>query len=244
MADGIKIEVQETIGSKVEEPQKKAEVVAAPVKTEEPKYVKLEDLEKINQAINNTREYSNRKIQEVLDRLEKMAPKEPEAKPDDLDELVQKDWKAGVRKVAEQVLSDRQQAVNVETESQRVAKLLEDAKNKVMAKHPELSDPESPKAKEFLKVLDENPDFRTNARGPLLAAYEMENRLKEHGTLESKERPVDKQTRARAASVPAGTSPASKGNYSLSKQDMDFCRLNNINPENYKRFRGQKEARA
>lgn len=243
MAEGIKVEVTETIGSKVEEPQKAAPV-AAPVKAEEPKYVRIEDLERVNQSIKNTREYNDRKLNEISEKLEKLIPKPVEKAPDDLDELVQKDWKAGVRGVARELMEEERHRASVVTEEQKVANLLADAKNRVMTKHPELNDPESPKAKEFLKVLDENPDFRTNPRGPLLAAYEMENRLKGHDTIESKERPVDKQVRAKAASVPAGTSPGSKGSYSLSKADMDFCRHNNINPENYKRFRGQKEARA
>jgi len=243
MAEGIKVEVTETQGSRVEEPQKVAPV-ATPVKTEEPKYVRLEDLEKVNQAINNTRDYNNRKLQEINEKLERLIPKPVESKPDDLDELVQKDWKAGVKAVAKELLEEERRASSVMTEEQRVAKLLEESKTKVMAKHPELSDPESPKAKEFLKVLDENPDFRTNPRGPLLAAYEMENRLKGHDTIESKETRVDKPTRARAAGVPAGTSPGNRGGYNLSKADMDFCRLNNINPENYKRYRGAKEAQA
>jgi len=238
MADGIKVEVTETLGSKVEESQKPAEKQEVK-KTEEPKYVRLEDLEKVNQAINNTRDYNNRKLQEINEKLERLIPKAPEVKPDDLDELVQKDWKAGVKAVAKELLEEERRVSSAMTEEQKVARLLEESKNKVMTKHPELSDPENPKTKEFLKVLDENPDFRTNPRGPLLAAYEMENRLKGRDTIEPK---VDRQTRAKATSVPAGTSPGLKGNYALSRADLDFCRLNNINPENYKKFRGLKEA--
>ena len=95
-----------------------------------------------------------------------------------------------------------------------------------------------------MKVLEDNPDFKLNPRGPLLAAYEMENRLKSHDTINSTERTpqVSKETRSRAAGVPAGTSAGTKSAYSLSKADMDFCRHNNINPENYKKYRGMKEA--
>ena len=238
MADGIKLEISETLGSKVEEPQKAAPVVA-PVKTEEPKYVRLEDLEKVNQSIQNTREYNNRQLAEINAKIEKLLPKAVEPKPDDLDELVQKDWKLGVRKVAEQLLNERQAQTVNQTAEERYAKILDESKIKVMEKHKELYDPNSEKSKLFAKVIDENPDFKDNPRGPLLAAYEMENRLKPHGNIESGDKM--KETRARASSIPSGTSPGNKGGYTLSAQDRDFCRLNNINPENYRRFKGQKE---
>lgn len=239
MPEGIKVEVTETIGSKVEEPQKVA--VATPVKTEEPKYVRLEDLEKVNQAISNTREYNNRQLAEIKQALADLKPKEPVKPTDDLDELVQRDWKEGVRGVTRQVIEEERRIASTVTEEQRVMGILEESKKKVMDRHPELSDPTSAKAQEFLKILDENPDFKANPRGPMLAAYEMENRLKAHDTIESKEKPQVKETRAKAGGIPAGTSPGTKTAYSLSKADMDFCRLNNINPENYKRFKGMKE---
>src|SRR3990167_7990015 len=114
MPEGIKIEVQETLGSKVEETQKPE--VKPEVKKEEPKYVRLEDLEKVNQAINNTREYNNRQLAEIKAALEKLTPKEPVAPTDDLDELVQKDWKAGVAEVTRKVLQEYQQKAVAQTE--------------------------------------------------------------------------------------------------------------------------------
>ena len=233
----MKVEISETQGSQVTEAQKPE---VKPVVKEEPKYVKYEDLEKVNQSINNTREYNNRQLKELNEKLDKLIPKPVEPKPDDLDELVQKDWKAGVRTLIQSELKEQQKTTLVQTAEQRTTQLLEESKKRVMEKHPELNDPESSKTKEFLKVLDENPDFKDNPRGPLLAAYEMENRLKGHGNIESGEK-VDKVARAKASSIPSGTSPGNRG-YSLSRADMDFCRLNNINPENYKKYRGMKEA--
>ena len=242
MADGMKVEITET-SNKVEETKKVAP--ATPVKTEEPKYVRVEDLEKINQSIKNTREYNDRKLNEIKEQIERLAPKAPEVKPDDLDELVQKDWKAGVAKVVEGVLTQYNQRTQAQTAEQIEARIRQESVNKVMERHKELSDSDSEKTRVFLKVLEDNPDYKTNPRGPLLAAYEMENRLKSHGNVEIGEQKVpqvSKETRSRAAAVPAGTSAGSKSAYSLSKADMDFCRHNNINPENYKKYRGMKEA--
>lgn len=236
----MKVEITETKNGvpDAQKPEVKQEVIK-----EEPRYVTLEDLEKVNQAINNTREYNNRKIQDVLDKLDKIAPKAPEPKPDDLDELVQKDWKAGVKAVVRDVMTEHQRATSAQTEEQRVAQLLEESKRKVMEKHPELSDPDSPKTKAFLKVIDDNPDLKTNPRGPLLAMYEMENLTKTHANVEI-ERPqrVEKEVRQKAGGVPHGTQAGNKGGYVMTKQDVDFCRLNGINPESYKRVKGAKEA--
>ena len=227
MADGIKVEIQETLGSKVDEAQK-PEVKPEVKKVEEPKYVRLEDLEKVNQAISNTREYNNRQLAEIKATLEQLKPKTVEPKPDDLDELVQRDWKAGVAKVVEDVLTRQNRATQAQTEEQLSAKLLEESKSKVMSKHKELEDPNSEKTKLFLKVLEENPDYKVNPRGPLLAAYEMENRLNLHGNINTGGEKVAKETRSRGTSVPQGTSAGTKGGYSLSRADLDFCRLNNI----------------
>jgi len=234
----MSVEIIETQGAQPapESPQKPV----AEKPKEEPKYVRLEDLEKVNQAINNTREYNNRQLAEINSKIEKLAPKPVQTGDPDLDELVQKDWKAAVEKITESVLAKERTRQAAEAESERTTRILEESKAKVFERHKELSDPESPKTREFLKVIEENPDFKTNPRGPILAMHEMENRLNLHGKLEVAE---NKQTRSRATGVPAGTPSGSKG-YTLSKADMDFCRLNGINPENYKRLKGQREATA
>lgn len=240
MAD-MKVEIVETQGA-VPEPQKVAPV-ATPAKAEEPKYVRLEDLEKVNQAINNTRDYNNRKLEEINLKLEKLIPKAPEVKPDDLDELVQQNWQLGVEKVVERTLQKRDSISKAESAEQMELRIRQESLAKVVARHKELSDPSSDKYVEFHKVLAENPDFVTNPRGPLLTMYEMENRLKDRGNIELGVEKVTqvKEARSKAAQVPSGTSPGTKSNYSLSKSDLDFCRLNNINPENYKRLKGLRE---
>lgn len=237
----MEVEIKETIGS-APEPQKVAPV-AAPAKAEEPKYVRLEDLEKVNQAINNTRDYNNRKLEEINQKLEKLIPKPVEPKPDDLDELVQRDWKAGVKAVVNGVLTEQTSRANAETAAQAEDRIRKDSLAKVVARHKELTDPSSDKYVEFHKVLAENPDFVSNPRGPLLTMYEMESRIKDRGNIEVGAEKVNqtKEVRSRAASIPTGTSPGARSNYSLSKQDADFCRLNNINPENYKRLKGLRE---
>lgn len=234
------VEIIETQGNQVNPDPQKPEAQKPPVK-EEPKYVRLEDLEKISQAINNTRDYNNRQLSELRAEIQKLTPPKPVSTGDkDLDEMVQIDWKAAVEKVTEQVLQRERQRVAAESEAERTTRILEESKSKVMERHQELSDPDSPKTKVFLKVLDENPDFKVNPRGPILAMYEMETRLKSSGTLELE---TLKKERSRATSIPVGT-PGVKKEYTLSKADLDFCRMNGINPENYKKLKGQREASA
>lgn len=243
---GIKVEMTEGKEAPPEVAQKpvEKEVVAEVKKTEEPRYVKVEDLDKINQALNNTREYNNRKLAEINEKLEKLVPKKIESAEDDLDKVVQENWQLGVEKVIERVLTAKEKRELAQSEEKMTVTLLEQSKAKVMAKHPELNDPESPKTKAFMKVLEENPDFKTNPRGPLLAAYEMESLIKAHGTIESGDQRVDRQTRSRGASVPPGTSAGVNRTITLTKEQMEFCRHNGINPENYKRNLGLREARA
>lgn len=239
-----KVEIVETQGNQpAPEPQKVAP--ATPVKTEEPKYVRIEDLEKVNQSIANTRDYHNRRFNEVLEKLEKLTPKPVEKVPDDLDKIVQENWQAGVEGVVERVLTRREVKTQAETQTQFESRIRQESINKLMERHKELADPNSEKSLEVKKILEEHPDYVNNPRGPLLTAYELENRLQARGNINNGgENKVNKEVRARAAGIPAGTSPANKGNYSLSKQDMDFCRLNGINPENYKRNKSLREVQA
>lgn len=234
------VEIIETQG--IPNPETPQKPVAEKPK-EEPKYVRLEDLEKINQAINNTREYNNRQLAELKSEIQKLAPKPIQTGDPDLDELVQTNWKAAVAKITEDVLSKHNARQQAESEAEHTRRILEESKAKVYERHKELSDPGSPKTQVFLKVLEDNPDFTKNPRGPILAMYEMENRLKADGKLElGDEKPV-RETRSRAATIPNGTPNSQKG-YSLSKADLDFCRINGINPENYKRLKSQREASA
>ena len=241
MPEPLKVEIVETNPASSESKAPVAQVA----QKEEPKYVKIEDLEKINQSIKNTREYNDRKLNELGEKLDRLIPKPKEAVPDDLDEIVQKDWKLGVRKVVEGVLNEQTSRVNAETSAQADDRIRKDSLSKVVLRHKELTDSSSEKYAEFQKVLAENPDFVTNPRGPLLTMYEMENRLNARGNIDSREAgdKVNKETRSRAASIPSGTSPSQKS-YSLNKQDLDFCKLNGINPENYKRLKGQREVSA
>src|SRR3990167_4634564 len=205
-----RVEIVETQGN-TPVPEAQKPLVDKVVK-EEPKYVRLEDLEKVNQAINNTRDYNNRKLEEINQKLERLIPKPIEKAADDLEELVQKDWKMGVEKVVERVLTRQTEKTNAESQAQFEARIRQESIEKAMTKHPELNDPTSEKAKEFQKVLQENPDYVTNPRGPLLTAYEMENRLNSRGNINSGGEKV-KEARSRATSVPAGTSPNNRGAY-------------------------------
>ena len=240
--DGIKIEMTDQPVGAAPEPQKpEAKVEPKP----EPKYVRLEELEKVNQAINNTREWNTRKIsglEEKIDKLLAATPKPVSTGDPDLDELVQRDWKAGVREVARKEIEDYSKKTQVITIQQQELTELDRNKRTAIEKHPELNDPLSEKSKTFIKVLDENPRWKNYTDGPIIAMREMENRLNLHGSIESGDKMKD--TRARATSIPKGTSTNQRGKYSLTAQDIDFCKLNGINPESYKQFKGQTQVEA
>ena len=238
----IKVEMTDTPVTPAPEAQKPA----ATEPKSEPKYVKFEDLEKVNQSINNTREWNNRKISSLEQKIDQLLSqgKKPEAKEaqDDLDDLVTKNWQLGVEKVAERVVDRKLASTQAQTKEQQELQELEQSKRKVLERHPELNDPDSPKTREFLKVLDENPRWKSYTDGPLIAMREMENRIKPSGTIESGDNM--RETRSKATSIPKGTSTNQRGKYSLTAQDMEFCKINGINPESYKHYRGQREVEA
>ena len=242
MPEPMKIEMTDTPEVQVTpEPQKP---VAETPKVE-PKYVKLEDLEKVNQAINNTREWNTRKISSLEQKIDQLLSqgKKPEAEKvqDDLDELVTKNWQLGVEKVAERVVERKLASTQAQTKEQQELVELESSKRKALEVHPELADPDSEKTKVFLKVLEENPRWKSYTDGPIIAMREMENRLKSHGTIEVGEQ---KESRAKATSIPKGVSTNQRGKYTLTPQDVEFCKINGINPESYKQFKGQREVEA
>ena len=72
---------------------------------EEAKYVRLEDIERISKAVENSRQWSQRKIGSIEEKIEKFLSglqQPPQRQPevstpkDEWDEMLQKDWKGTV----------------------------------------------------------------------------------------------------------------------------------------------------
>lgn len=219
---------------------------------DEPKYVRVEDLESINKAINNTREHSNRKISSLESKIDQLLkgtqqPQKPVNVPqDEWDKKLETDWKGTVRELArleaEEIRKREREAEKQEAEQIRTLNLLNENKFTVIKKHKELNDETSHKAEIYRQVLTERPEYLTNPFGPVLAMRDMEDRLRESGYVDESIRPiVDKevarQARTNGSSVPKGNSnPSSQKTITLTREQKDFCDANNIKYENFAKY--------
>lgn len=163
----------------------------------------------------------------------------PETK-EEWDALARADWQTAVdmrsilnaRKVQEEV---RRVDTNTRT--------LEESKNRVLQKHPELADATTEKGKIYLSILDRNPEYLTMNKGPILAMRDMEDEMEAQGY--TREQIFDtkkavaqtESTRvSRGALTNAGRMPEKSGRtVQLSKDDMEFCKSQGIDPKDYAR---------
>lgn len=213
-----------------------------PVKATGEKYVTLEELEKIRlQQEQITKQlkgmsYLGRKMDEFLKNQSQVQP-QPMVQPvatgprDELDELVEKDWKAAVRKLARSEHDEIKKAEHAETEQKvKVAKFnetLEKSKSMVLGKYTDLADPQSELSQTYLKVVQDHPDYLQNEFGPVLAMRDMEDILKASGRLDDvSKKVVDKevlrQTRAGISSVVKGGVSKGEPN-TLTADDKEMC---------------------
>jgi len=216
---------------------------------EEDKFGKLsEQLEKLNKTVNYlsaNRRHDDKLAKRVDEIYEKMNAPEPEIPPvemDELDQLAQKDWKKAVSLVAEQIVErkdrERRETENAIKIQNYQAGILEQSKSKVRDRHPDIeTDPASDKARMFTRILEQNPDYINNPRGPELAMRDMEEELRQKGHLDPStakliEKEADRRTRVVRTSV-SRDKAVSEGKITLSKDDQEFCKLNNISFEDF-----------
>ncbi len=220
---------------------------------DEPKYVRVEDLERINQAINNTREWNGRKVaslEQKIDQLLKGGQQQIQPKSDtpvtEWDQKLQKDWKGTVEELAEQrvqkILLAQKEQSRVEQEQIKVSNLLENNKVAVIKKHPELNDEGSQKADIYRQIIQERQEYLNNPFGPVLAMRDMEDRLREQGVYDEPVRQavnkeVARQARTNSSAVAKGSAnPSAQKTITLTKEQKEFCDANNLKYESYAKY--------
>lgn len=165
----------------------------------------------------------------------------PETKAE-WDALGRSDWQTAVDLRA--IISARK----VQEESRKIDatnKSLNDAKDRVLQRHPELADATTEKGQIYLKILDKNPEYLTMPKGPILAMRDMEDEMESLGY--SKEQIFEakkvaaqaENTRvSRGALTGSGRMPEKTGRtVQLSKDDMEFCKTQGIDPVDYAKQR-------
>jgi len=207
-----------------------------------------------NSKLHNTIAYQNRKLEQAMREMQELkaliaSRQQPvQEKPqnlDEIDEIAQKDWKAGVKKVVEkdieakvqEILSKREQAI-LEVQKRSVAEQeLEKSKQTVLEQYPEIEDESSEISQVYRQVIMEDQSILRSPHGPEIAMSRMERRLRQMGrTPKSVEpivnREVNRLTRAGASSV-VGRQASPSGKITLSKEQKEFCDHYKIPYEQY-----------
>jgi hypothetical protein len=155
------------------------------------------------------------------------------------DALAKRDWKKAVDLRAE--IKARQQ-YEEQTKTQEFTRVLEDSKNQVLQRHPELGDEASEKSKIYRNIVTANPEYVNMKEGPLFAMYKMEEFMEKNMgykredivKAEQKAR-EDEQGRLNRVSLTSttGRTVSSDNKIILTKDEQDFCELQGLDPKVY-----------
>ena len=231
-------------------------------KAQEPKYVTLEDLQRlqdnVNKAIESSRHYTNRKLEDFYTKTSKPnmpIAKAPNESKDNLDELLEQgNWRTPVETVAEKAvekaLAKQRDEEALKAQEAKRLDTLERSKASVTAKYPDIEDQKSEVAQRYMKILNEHPEYLSNEFGPVLAMRDMEDNLRQEGRLDEFTKKkvaeeVERRTRTNASSIPKSSgTPSSSGKVVLTKEDRELCDRMGIRYEDYARNRKVSETQS
>ena len=215
--------------------------------------------------LNNTIAYQTRQLEKAMREMAEMrtqlnsrpqtVQKEAPQTQDEIDEIAQKDWKLGVKKVVEkdieaqiqQALEKREQArLEAERKTASVNEL-EKSKSRVLDRYPTIEDQGSEEQRLYLEVINEDSTLLSNIHGPEIAMYRMEEKLRTMGRMPQGVKPlVDKEVnrlaRAGASSV-VGRQASTNGKITLTKEQKEFCDHYGVPYEQYAKNLKAQDAR-
>ena len=209
--EGVTVELDEN-----GQPVKPAE---KPAQGGEKQYVTAEQLEEVRKQLNGL-SYIGRKLSD-MERMMKQGPARPapvvdpaSADPDDA--LLEKDWKAAVRKQsrieAEAILAERERLATQNAEAEESRNRLASAKKHVIDKYPDIMKDDSEIAQRYTKVINEHPEYLHNDFGPILAMRDMEDSLRAEGRFdEVTKKAVDTEVARRARADGGSATKGSTG---------------------------------
>ena len=155
------------------------------------------------------------------------------------DELAKTDWKKAVDLRAE--IKARQQ-YHEQSASADFNKVLEESKSEVLRRHPELSDQTSEKSKLFRNIVTVSPEYTTMKKGPIHAMREMEDYMEQNlgykreeivkAENKARQSEQDRLNRVQITST-AGRNVSTANKVTLTKDEMEFCNLQGIDPKVY-----------
>lgn len=205
--------------------------------------------------LNNTIAYQTRQLERAMKELaevrQQMAkpqnlPRPEGVQPDEIDEIAQKDWKLGVKRVVEkdieakvQELFQKREEAQAELNRRNAAESeLDKSKKRVIERYPNIEDTSTEESKLYLEVINEDNSLLRNIHGPEIAMYRMEERMKQRGIVPPSVRPVVDREAQRLARVGAssviGRTNGTK-TFDLTMEQKEFCKHHNISQDVYKK---------
>ena len=163
---------------------------AKPEGVGEKQYVTVEQLEEMRKQLNGL-SYIGRKFTEVDQKISQLlktssSPRPVQTNPDSPDPddvLLEKDWKAAVRKQArveaEAILDERKRYAEQESAATESRSRLENAKKHVIDKYPDILKNDTELAQRYTAIINERPEYLHNDFGPILAMRDMEDKLRQ-----------------------------------------------------------------
>jgi hypothetical protein len=165
------------------------------------------------------------------------------------DALARKDWQLAVDMRS---IINTQRLQEEARSSERAMSTLEEAKQEVLERHPDLNDVNTEKGRIFTQILQQNPQYAQHPEGPIIVMHKMEKEMRKmgyteeqiRGTVSGKPAQVDTNRASRAALTGSGRMPEKQGRtVTLSKDDLEFCKSQGIDPKDYAKERLDNEAR-
>ena len=203
--------------------------------------------------LNNTIAYQTRQLEKAMRELAEVRTQlasrpqtvqAPQA-TDEIDEIAQKDWKLGVKKVVEkdievkvqEILEKRDNAIREVQQRAASESELEKSKQRVLGRYPTIEESGSEEQRIYLEVINEDQTLLKNIHGPEIAMYRMEEKLREMGRMPQGLKPiVDKEVnrlaRAGASSV-VGRQASPNGKITLTRDQKEFCDQNYLDYGQY-----------
>jgi len=155
------------------------------------------------------------------------------------DKYAKEDWKGAVD-LRSQINAEN--VINNTTKAQKDNSIMEESKEIVAAKHPELNLDNTPKSKIYIEILNENPRYLTDPKGPIHAMRDMEDRMRERGYPEEEivaaekrgaSRERSRQSRVTLTSQKGRHVSESERKVQLTKDEVEFCKFNGIDTKEY-----------
>ena len=194
--------------------------------------------------LNNTIAYQTRKLEQAMRELAEVRQQlssrtqpvvEKPQNLDEIDEIAQKDWKQGVKKVVEKDIeakinesfAKREEAVRESQKRSLAEAELEKSKQKVLQKYPQVEDESTEESQLYRQVINEDPSVLQNIHGPEIAMYRMEERMRQMGRTPQSVKPivdreVNRLARAGASQV-VGRQAQPNGKITLTREQKEFC---------------------